>query len=190
MTKFDSGSSMPFDSASSFFGLARVNSNLTVTIFSPTVDSGYYWCQLEEVSNSGGCLLQPSPAGLVNLSFSNSSNSSNCSTRGGRGIIEVEGRRTTLIFCAESMCPSDRTLQFPVDSLAEDNTTTFPVPCSTSSPGGGGGGGGGDSSVLSYGIIGLLVFITSMLSAAITLLVVVGLSQRRKIRAKSNGMCS
>ena len=43
------------------------------------------------------------------------------------------------------------------------------------------------SSSLVYGIIGFLVFITSMLVAALTLMVTVCVSQRRTIRMKSNG---
>lgn len=170
------------NSSITYRGLTQMGCNMAIRNFTSR-DNGYYWCQVE-VNNT--CLL-PSPSGHVEF---NATHSSDCKSENiaGSSLFSSGGlpicATSSSSRCPASLQPAPPTINITTATTIPPSSPLLPTatPCSSDAT-----PEGDSNSTMWYGIIGVLVFITSILSAALTLLVVVGLSQRRAMRIKSNG---
>ena len=173
---FNASTAIPFSRGPvEYIGLAEVGSNLDIDDFTED-DNGHYWCQIE-VNNS---CLRPSTSGYVEFSPEHSRNCSSDTNIVGLRLLAL-GQRPICADGISSRCHRSRE-EFSSKVLV---STATPVP--TPSPCLGSEEQGEVTSATGYGVIGFLVFIAAMLSAGLTLLVVVGLSRRCTIRTRSNG---
>lgn len=164
--EFDSCSQIMLDSS-----VTQVACDLIITNFISQVN-GYYWCQIE----ANGTCFSSSPPGHVNFNVTHNRYCQNESIVG--SSLFAMGQ--------PPICPTPS--RCSVDSqLATILASSSLLPTATPSPGT--DPEGGSKFTLWCGIIGVLVFVVSATSAALTLFVV-WLSQRRAFRTKSNGKYS
>lgn len=163
---FDANTAIPVDSGPySGLKLAKVSSNLNIGAFNCSFN-GYYWCQLE-VNNT---CFQPSPSGYVEFS---STYQNNCSS----GDIIVVGRNL-LALKQKPICISG------YSSECEEQSPTPLTPLSTATANSSIPSTDEDfTTILGYGVVGVLLFLSAMLSAAITLFVSVRLSKRCAVKS-------
>lgn len=166
--EFDASSEVPFNS-SLYSGLALVRSSLDISNFTSR-DNGYYWCEVE-VENT---CIRPSPSGHVE--FKDATHVKNCSSINFTGL-NLEPSPV----CASGSvkCHYTSRPQISRNTLSSMLVIATATPCDAAM--------GGRTSVLEYAVIGILVFLMTLLSAALTLLAAVAISHRHTIKTRSNG---